>query len=100
MNSFEGFEDDEPEKPTAKLSKNGHESVKNTHSTLPVIEPKELKKIVKSMTEALKNIIDERPEFVTALRDILKEPQIHKALISVLFDIDENSSSFKLASHL
>ena len=100
MNSFEGFEDDEPEKPNVKLSEDGHESLKKTHSNLPVIEPKELKKIVKTMTEALKNIIDERPDFVQAFRDTLKEPQIHKALMSILFDVDETSRSFKLASHL
>ena len=100
MNSFEGFEDEEPEKPKVKLSDQGHESVKKAHSTLPEIEPKELKKIVSTVTESIQNIIDERPEFVQVWRDILKDPKIHKALMSILFDVDESTTTFKLASHL
>ena len=83
----------------SKISKGSLDTVRNVHKALPPINPEEIKKGVHSAIEGIHNLIDERPEIVDAIRQVLKDPKIHETLMNVVFDTSE-ASSFSLSKYL
>jgi uncharacterized protein YjgD (DUF1641 family) len=94
-NMFESFED------TSNSSmEDQYKGIRNIHNSLPKFKAKDMKVIVKSFIEGLNNIIEERPEYVNALRDVFNDPKINKALMSIIFIKNENTSAFSIAKYV
>jgi hypothetical protein len=65
------------------VSDETHATITKAHKNVPVVDPK----VVDSIKTSLKNFITERPDVITSIKLVLREPLIKKTLADILYSV-------------
>ena len=65
------------------VSDETHANITKAHKNVPAVDPK----VVDSMKTSLKNFINERPDVISTIKLVLREPLIKKTFSDIIYSV-------------